>query len=160
MMPKNQSHPDKPVIQPDLILLDQKEISDSALIRKMGQLLIDHGLVKEGFVETILKREQEYPTGLPVGEIAAAIPHTDASYVNRSAMVISVLKHPVEFRNMADPDEKLAVQIVFMLAMKEPAFQVTWLKKLINLFNKPELMKKILNFHDERALADFLNQCL
>jgi PTS system galactitol-specific IIA component len=160
MMPNNNANSNNPVIQSDLMLLDLKVKSNDELIRKMGQHLVDLGWVKDGFIEAILKREKEYPTGLPIGEIAAAIPHTDAAYVLRSAMVVCVLPEPVKFRNMADPDEILDVRIVFMLAMKEPAFQVTWLKKLMGLLSKPALMQKILCIHDQQALADFLNQCL
>lgn len=160
MTPNNIANSNNPVIDSGLMLLGLKVNSNEELIRTMGQQLVDRDWVKTGFIEAILKREKEYPTGLPIGEIAAAIPHTDAAYVLRSAMVVCVLPEPVKFHNMADPDEILDVRIVFMLAMKEPAFQVTWLKKLMGLLSKPDLMKKILDIHNQQALADFLNQCL
>jgi galactitol PTS system EIIA component len=159
-MPINEATPNNPIIQSDLVLLNLSVHSNEELIKIMAQRLIDHGLVKDEFVEAIIKREKEYPTGLPVGNIAAAIPHTDASYVLKSAMVVSVLQEPVIFSNMADPEEKLSVQIVFMLAMKEPAFQVSWLKKLMGLLNNPERMQKIHSIQNEQTMADFLNKCL
>ena len=159
-MPINDTETNNPVIHADLILLNLSVSTSEELIRIMARRLIDQGLVKNEFIDAIIKREQEYPTGLPVGNIAAAIPHTDASYVLKSAMVVSVLQTPISFANMADPDEKLPVQIVFMLAMKEPAFQVTWLKKLMGFLNQPNLMQKLLTIHDQQEMANFLNNCL
>lgn len=159
-MPINDAINNKPIIQSDLILLDLSVLTNEALIKRMAQRLVEHGLVKDEFAEAIIKREEEYPTGLPVGNIAAAIPHTDASYVLKSAMVVSVLQTPVSFFNMAEPDEELSVRIVFMLAMKEPAFQVSWLKKLMGLLNNPNHMDKLLTIHDQQEMADFLNDCL
>ncbi len=131
-----------PIIQPDLIFLDLEATSSEIIIAHLATYLVNHGWVKNGFVNAILDREQEYPTGLSTGNMAAAIPHTDAAFVLKSAMVVAVLKKPVIFKNMADPDEELLVRTVFLLAIKEPAFQVAWLKKLMAYLVNPRQCKK------------------
>lgn len=39
-------------------------------------------VAKEGFLDALLKREEIYPTGLPISG-GVAIPHTDPQYVTR-----------------------------------------------------------------------------
>ncbi|MHC1783081.1 MAG: PTS sugar transporter subunit IIA [Anaerolineaceae bacterium] len=150
----------KPVIGPDLVVLDLTAQTNEEVVAQLAQRLVDRGWVEDGFMEAILNREREYPTGLPTGNTAAAIPHTDAAFIRNSAMVTAVLKTPVSFRNMADPDEELPVRIVFLLAMKEPALQVSWLKKLISLLCQESAMNKLLEIDDPKQMSDFLNELL
>lgn len=151
---------DKPVIQSDLIMLDLKCKTSEEVIRTLSQSLLDRGWVKDGFLQAILAREKEYPTGLPTGGTAVAIPHTNAEFVLKSAMVTAILTEPVPFRNMADPDEFLPVRIIFLLAMKEPAFQVLWLKQLMGLLGKPDLLQKLLGMKDGALIAAVLNDLI
>ena len=150
----------KPIIQPDLIILNLNCKTSEEVIRQLGQMLEDRGLVKAGFVQSILKREKEYPTGLPTGGTAVAIPHTNADFVLKSAMITAILAAPVPFCNMANPDESLPVRIVFMLAIKEPAFQVVWLKELMGLLRKSGQLQKMLELNDVNSIAYFLNEAL
>ena len=149
-----------PEIRSNLVFLYPQVTSDKELIQLMAQRLINEDLVNRDFLEAILERENEYPTGVPIGEIAAAIPHTDAVHVKRSAMVVSILKDPVYFANMANPDQKLPVQIVFMLAMKEPAFQVSWLKKLLKFLNTPQNLQTLQTIKTEQDMVDYLHNHL
>ena len=149
-----------PIISPDLIFIHPEATSNIELIKLMAKQLMNQKLVKDEFIDAILQRESEYPTGVPIGDIAAAIPHTDAIYVNNSAMVVSVLKNPIPFANMANPDEYLPVQIVFMLAMKEPAFQIAWLKKLLSFLNNPENLQTLQVINTRQKMADYLNRSL
>ena len=52
-----------------------------------------------------MKRESVYPTGLPVGEINVAIPHTDPEHVNNAAICLGILEKPVTF-NVMGMEEK------------------------------------------------------
>jgi PTS system galactitol-specific IIA component len=149
-----------PEIRSNLVFLHPQVTSDKELIQLMAQRLINDELVKNDFIEAILERENEYPTGVPIGDIAAAIPHTDAIHVKKSAMVVSILENPVYFGNMANPDQNLPVQIVFMLAMKEPAYQVSWLKKLLKFLNNPQNLKTLQTIKTEQDMVDYLHNHL
>jgi PTS system galactitol-specific IIA component len=151
---------EKPVIQSDLVMLDLDCKTSEEVIRTLSNSLLERGWVKEGFLQAILEREKEYPTGLPTGGAAVAIPHTNAEFVLKSAMVTAILKEPVLFQNMADPDEALPVRIVFLLAMKEPAFQVLWLKQLMGLLGKPDLLQKLLVLDDREKITVILNELI
>lgn len=105
--------------------------------------LYQRGVVKKNFLENVLKRENEFPTGLNTGKYCVAIPHTDSDYVNRSQIEFVSLKEPVYFKNMANHDEKIPVTLVFMIAMSAPHEQAETLTKLMEMFSDQVLMKEL-----------------
>ena len=46
-------------------------------LSKISKILFEKKYVKEGFNDSIIEREEKYPTGLDFGEYKIAIPHTD-----------------------------------------------------------------------------------
>ena len=69
--------------------------NDKEVIKQMASALEEEGYVKNTFADAIVKRESIYPTGLPVGEINVAIPHTDPEHVNNAAVCLGILDKPV-----------------------------------------------------------------
>ena len=69
--------------------------------------------------------------------------------MNRSALGVAVLRQPVTFQNMADPDEGLDVMLVFMLANRDPEEQIQTLRNLAVLFGQPE---KLIELRDQSTL--------
>lgn len=105
--------------------------------------MFEKGYVKSTYIDAVLEREKTLPTGLDIGEMCVAIPHTDSKHVNESNVALAVLKNPVEFRNMIDPSKKVEVMVVFLLAINDPDSQVTLLSKLMSVFQNVELLKQI-----------------
>ena len=90
------------------------------IFEKLGGELINLGFCKESYVQGLKEREKVFPTGILIGDIGVAIPHTDSEHVIKSAIAIGILQHPVMFCQMAtNPDERIyvPVQIVIMLAI-------------------------------------------
>jgi PTS system galactitol-specific IIA component len=135
----------------DLTDLLNIELIDPALeaatkeeaIAKLSQRLQDLGLVTDDFPKAVLKREKEFPTGLPTKAFQIAIPHTDAEYVSRSALAIAVLKEPVSFNVMGSPDDKVDVKIIFLLAIADKSLQVTALSQLATIFREGHVLSAI-----------------
>lgn len=107
------------------------------------------GLVSAEYGLQTWAREQVHPTGLPTKPFCIAFPHADAEGVNKSALGVAVLRQPVTFQNMADPDEGLEVLIVFMLANRSPEEQIQTLRNLAELFGQPE---KLVELRDQPTL--------
>ncbi|HRJ58650.1 MAG TPA: PTS sugar transporter subunit IIA [Anaerolineales bacterium] len=95
------------------------------------------------------ERETIHPTGLPTKPFCIAFPHADADGVSCSALGVAVLRKPVIFQNMADPDEGLDVVLVFMLANRDPEEQIHTLRNLAVLFGQPE---KLVELRDQTTL--------
>lgn len=132
-----------------LIAYDLQAANAREVIDVLASRMLAGGLVGEAYGLQTWAREQVHPTGLPTKPFCIAFPHADADGVHRSALGVAVLRQPVTFQNMADPDEGLDVQIVFMLANREPEEQIQTLRNLAALFGQPE---KLVNLRDQGSL--------
>lgn len=114
------------------------------VLKEIGNYLYAKKMVNEGFTDSIIKREKEFPTGLelPFG-VNVAIPHTDREYVNTPALLIGIPSDPVEFHKMDDPKEKIKTALVLVLVIRDPKGYVKFLSKLTNLFKKKEFSNMI-----------------
>lgn len=104
--------------------------------------LLEMKMVKESFVAAVLEREKTFPTGLPTS-IGVAIPHTDSKHVIDEGISIVTLKMPVAFRGMGNPKEIVMVEIIILLAIKNPAKQLGILQKIITIIQNKEMLGKI-----------------
>ena len=64
-------------------------------IRRLAGHLLQAGYVKDTYLDAVLQREKEYPTGLDLGDYCIAMPHTFAAHVNEPALAIAKLASPV-----------------------------------------------------------------
>lgn len=145
----------------DLIELQLDVENYQEVIHTLGQKMLDNGYVKDTYIDAVLKREQSLPTGLDLGSIGVAIPHTDEGlHVNLSHIAVGVLKHPVKFGSMVDPQEKLNVYIVLLLAVKDQNIQIRLLKKLMTVFQNVELLKKIQTADTKEKVKKLLDSML
>jgi PTS system galactitol-specific IIA component len=141
------------------ILTDLEAKDSSEAITRLGNLLYQHGFVRDSFVPAVLEREKVFATGLPTPEYHVAIPHTDPEHVIHPAIAIAVLKKPVEFGEMGNPDARLDVHIVCMLAVRQSDSLVTILQNLVEMFQTPGLLEYVAN-SDPDTIANLFNQRL
>lgn len=128
------------LIEFDLQAEDSKVVIDLLAGRMHAQ-----GLVAAEYGAQTWAREMVHPTGLPTTPFCIAFPHADAEGVNKSALGVAVMRRPVKFQNMADPDEGLDVMLVFMLANCDPEEQIQTLRNLAMLFGQPEKLVELRN---------------
>lgn len=128
----------------DLQAQDAREVIDLLAAKMHTQ-----GLVTAEYGAQTWERELHHPTGLPTKPFCIAFPHADADGVHQSALGVAVMRQPVKFQNMADPDEGLDVMLVFMLANRDPEEQIQTLRNLAVLFGQPE---KLVELRDQASL--------
>ncbi len=130
----------------DLQAKDAREVVEllAGKMRAQGLVAAEYGL-------QTWAREQVHPTGLPTKPFCIAFPHADAEGVNKSALGVAVMRQPVTFQNMADPDEGLDVMLVFMLANRDAEEQIQTLRNLAVLFGQPE---KLVELRDQSTLQE------
>ena len=135
----------KDFLNEEAVMLRLEASTSEEVIRTLGGRLRDLGYVKESFVEAALEREMNMPTGLPLGGIYnAAIPHVDIEYVNKSALGLATLRHPVVFKNMVENQVDVPCHLVIMLALDKPKSQVEMLQSVAGLLQTPEIIEKIV----------------
>lgn len=127
----------------DLVFSNLAVVDQDDLFSKMCTVLNEQGFVKGSFLKGIRNREQIYPTGLEMGDYGCALPHTDMEHVINPATVIATLTNPVEFGVMGDPDKKVDVNVVFMLALNRKEDQVVMLQELAALIQNTDVIAKM-----------------
>jgi galactitol PTS system EIIA component len=146
---------DSKYIIKDLDVSNQKELFET-----IGQALMEDKIVKDGFIEALLKREKEYPTGLPVNP-GVAIPHTDGTLVNEDRLVFATLKNPVTFAEMGGSDENtIDIHIVILMAIKDGKKHLETLRQLIDSIKKEEFIKGLFNSKNSDEMETIIKKFL
>ena len=143
------------IIRKELIELGLDVPSKEEAIRALGANLHAFDYVTDDYVDQVLRREENFPTGLPTS-IPVALCHTEAEYVKQSAMAVGTLVNPVEFKEMGTLDEFVQAEIIFLLALNDPKQQVPWLSKMATVFKEKETLLTIKNSQNKEALVSFL----
>ncbi|AWH77972.1 PTS sugar transporter subunit IIA [Clostridioides difficile] len=141
----------------DLISLGLESNDYESVIEELGSVMCKKEYVKDTYINAVLERERTLPTGLDIGEMCVAIPHTDSKHVNESNVAVGILKNPVKFNSMIDPKDRLDVELVFLLAVKNPDSQVKLLKDLMSVFQNIKLLKNIKNASTKEEVAKLLD---
>lgn len=145
------------LIDSDLNIASLKVSNREEVIRILSEKLLKRSYVKESFPEAVLRREIEFPTGLPT-DIPIAMPHADAQYCRHAAIAIATLKKPVKFFEMGNPQKELNVHIVFMLSIINPDSQITWLKKLTTIFGDTSNLNLLLHAVTAETLTEIFKE--
>ncbi len=123
-----------------LVCLGLSASNDEAVIRKLAGMLSACGAVDPDYAEAACARERQYPTGLPTRGVGVAIPHADGEHVRFNAVAMATCTPAVAFRNMANPSERLPVELVIMIAMADASGQVEVLRRLAEAFGEPDVL--------------------
>jgi PTS system galactitol-specific IIA component len=113
-------------------------------LRHLAGLLEKQGFVDSAYAGKILEREAKYPTGLNFSRIAIAIPHSDSDYVKKSAIAIGRCPNKPMFGSMENSTEQIGVDMVVMLAMRNPERHLMILNNLMEMFTSEENCKVLL----------------
>lgn len=148
------------LLNEELILIHLEAENREEVLKALAKLLISSGYVKESFLEAILEREKVFPTGLPTEGVGVAIPHADIIHVVKPAIAIGVLKKPVKFLIMGNPEEEVDVKLVFMLAINEPTMQINLLKNLVFLFQDKKLLHQLSETKNKKELISILSRSI
>jgi len=148
------------LIPPEFVVVDLNVKDKSEAIQYLASLLKDSGYVKETYVDAVLTREEEFPTGLPTKDVPVALPHSDIEHCLKPGIAVGVLDSPVEFFEMATTDQIINAEIIFLLAITEPDQQVKWLSRLVSLFQTPGFLVKFKNANNAQEGHSILLKAL
>lgn len=137
---------DLKLLDQNLVMINLEVETQQEALEKLAGRLYETGYVKDTYAQAILEREKVFPTGLPTEGYGVAIPHTDVEHVNKPAVALGILQKPVKFNLMGDlnPDSQVDVQVMFMLAIKEPHMQLELLQDIMEMIQDQELLKKMV----------------
>jgi PTS system galactitol-specific IIA component len=128
------------LIQEGIVIKDSYS-SKEEFLNSISDYLIKEGYVTPEFKQEILKRENEFPTGLITRSINVSIPHSETEYVLKESIIIAVPPEKIKFNRMDIPDEEIEVEAIFVLLLKEKERHITVLQQLAELLQWEELHK-------------------
>lgn len=141
-----------------LVLRNLDVKSSDEVFEAMGGSLEKAGYCRDTYVKALKDREVEFPTGVQIGEIGVAIPHTDPCYVDKTAIAIATLKNPVSFYHMGTSPEdgmEVKVQFVIMLAIAGNR-HLEVLQAAIQLIQDVEVLGKLLAAEDVNEIIELI----
>ncbi|MCL2598788.1 MAG: fructose-specific PTS transporter subunit EIIC [Firmicutes bacterium] len=117
----------KQMTQESLLFLDKEWDTKADVIKHLVDALYEQGCIdsKEAFLEAVMQREKESPTGLEKG---LAIPHGKSATVKKAAFAFARLKNAVKDWESLIADNQ--VQYVFLLAVPAGEANTTHLAML------------------------------
>ena len=139
-------------IHEELIMVDVDAKDYEDAIRKVGKKLFDNGYVKDTYIDAVVAREAEFPTGLKLEGIEIAMPHTAGVHVNEPAVCVAKLRNPVVFSHMGEPETKVNATLLFMMAIKNPDEQIDTLQSVMGVFTNKEAIEELKTANTESEL--------
>ena len=142
----------------ELCELDLDVRSTDEFFEVMSKKAKDLGYVTEQFLSAIKKREQDYPTALPVKPYPVAIPHSDPINIVKQFIAPVRLKNAISWCEMANNDSILSVQIVFLLGFKREEGHVEILQLLLQNFQNEDTMESLLKAATKEEFLEIVKQ--
>ena len=136
--------------------LEAKTYED--VMRAVGQKVTAEGFAKESYVDALINREKDFPTGLDIDGFGVAIPHTDVSHVNKAATAIAILKNPVTFVQMGTDDDYVDAKVVFVLAVDDPKGHLEQLQRIISIIQDKDALEKLTQVNEASEIINVINE--
>lgn len=133
------------------------------VFKNIGNYLQEKGYVTEEFTQEIIKREDNYPTGLDLSLVSpdisnVAIPHTETQYCLTNNIVLVKLKNTLPFYNMIKPDQELDVKYLFIIINSNKTAQTDVLSGLMDYFTNEQNMKHIDKLNDVQEIYQYIKK--
>jgi len=148
------------LIPQEFVLVGLDASDKSEAIQLLANLFLHEGYVKDTYLNAVLTREKEFPTGLRTMDVHVAIPHCDVGHCLKPGIAVGILSAPVQFFEMATYDQIVDTEIIFLLAITEPEHQVVWLSRLVTLFQTPGFLTNLNNTENREEAYQILTEAL
>lgn len=151
------------LLDKNIILLDISAKDNIDAIKQLGQILVNNKYIDASYTDSVIEREASFPTGLALTNAAGiAIPHASPNNnIQKNGIAAARLKNPIKFYSMENPDEKISIDMIFMLALSSSTEHLDVLKKLFIAFQNQELVSQLKVCQNKeiflKLLADNLN---
>lgn len=143
----------------NIIFLNKNFSSREDMFKSISDELLDNNYVTEQYLEKVIQRENEHPTGFKLKTLNVAMPHVDCEFVKKDGMFVVTSKEGIIFKN-AETDEDLPVNIIFGLLLKQSDTHLTFLMKLASSFSNDMILQKIVESNNKFEIKNILKDIL
>lgn len=152
-------------------LFNEKEVfvsnasTQEEVFREVAEILYKRDLVTKDFINNLLEREENYPTGIDMSVVSEkipniAIPHTESEFVKARMIVPIKLNKEISFHNMIDPTKEFDVKFLFMILNNDPEGQSNILARIMDFMARTSENELVSFFKasDPKDIYSFLNR--
>lgn len=143
----------------NIIFLNQEFANREDMFKYISHELSKNNYVTDQYLEKVIQRENDHPTGFKLKTLNVAMPHVDCEFVKKNGMFIVTSKKGIIFKN-AETDEDLSINIVFGLLLKESDTHLTFLMKLASSFGNDSILQKIVESNNKIEIKHILKDIL
>ncbi|OCG02163.1 PTS sugar transporter subunit IIA [Gilliamella sp. wkB112] len=143
----------------NIIFLNQSFYDRDEMFQFVSNELLKNGYVTGQYLEKVIYRENNHPTGFKLKTINVAMPHVDSEFVKKNGMFLITSKKGILFKN-AENDENVLVQIVFGLLLKQSDTHLNFLMKLASSFGNDQILQKIVESNSKVEIKNILKDIL
>lgn len=145
---------DTTLLKPELVFLDFEATDRLDFFQKLGAELTKRGYVKDTWLDAILEREKNYPTGLACPAISVALPHVDPQHLLKPYIAIVKPTHTIRFDGMAGSGDVDAQLIINLGVMAHDEEQVGVLQAFLGIFIDDAHSAEILAQDTPQGMVD------
>lgn len=128
--------------------IDLESDTAEAVLEELATYAYDQGYVEEAYVDALLERERDHPTGLRIereeNPFGIAIPHADPDDVREQAILLGLPEETATFRSMDDKDKEIDINVVVLLLVTETDGYSAFLSNLTMLFQDDEFAQMVV----------------
>lgn len=141
----------------ELIFLDVNASDRNDLYEKVSEKLEVLGFVKDSFSEALIKREDEFPTGVITQYLPISLPHANPENVNKPFIAVVQTKDTIKVQQMGTNEEEKTKNFFFLGIVKETQdLQVKLLQRFMQLMNDQEFVMDFKKMNNSADMYDYL----
>ena len=145
------------ILNRSVIIPQLKAANCKEAISILGKQLFKKGLVKEGFIDAVISREREFPTGLNT-PIPIALPHTEFKYSKKESFAIATLKNTISFREMGNPENRIDAKIILIPVLVKNNEEKTVFYDLFKKCRDKNIATRLLSAKNEEEIKQILEK--
>lgn len=143
----------------DIINTSMTAQNDDDAIKKVGAILKNAGYINEKYIESVIGREKNFPTGMQLNGTDVAIPHaTPEGNVLKNGIAVAKLSKPMKFHSMEDPEETVEAEFIFLIALKDSGQHLEILKKMFTSFQNAIVIKALKDSKTESEILEIMEK--
>ena len=143
-------------VKPDTVFLQLNVKNRNELFALIAKDLFKKGYVKEGFLDFLTHREDNYPTGLRLESGAVAIPHGDPKFIKKPFVAVVTLEQPIVMQRMDDSNQNLPVDELFVLGLDSGTGHIELLQTIIKLIQQGSFVDQIQATKNEEQVLQVI----
>lgn len=146
------------VIRPRIIGYKITKDERDDVLHEMADYLISLGLVRDTYGDSVIERENKYPTGIDTEPIPVAIPHSEREEVIKTAILVGQTKESgVSFQKIEGDGVWINSKVIFMLAVDTDQGQLEVISRLMGVIQDSSVVKCVVDAENTNEIEKIVS---